>query len=530
MIRIVLFLLLVGALALAAAWFAERPGDVSVTWLGYQIETSVMVAVAAVAALMIAAVLVWSLLRWIFQSPRRLAARWRDRRDRGGRLAVSRGLIAVGAGDAAAAAKFAEAAERYAPQEPLTLLLRAQAAQLSGDRDAAERAFRRMAAHPDTRLLGLRGLYIEAQRHADAPAARRYAEDAARAAPGLPWAGQAMLEFQSVGGDWTGALATLEASMRGKLLDKETYRRRRAVLLTAQAQELAETRPHSAKALASEAARLAPGLVPAAVLAARLLAANGEARKAMRVLDAAWRENPHPDLADAAANLKSGDSARERLRRVEALVAGRPDHVEASFAVARAALDAQEFARGRTALTPLLVAPTQRVATLMAELEERERADTGRAREWMARALRAPRDPAWTADGIVSEHWRPVSPVTGELDAFQWKVPVEHMPGDAPLIEGGEAEPDNMQALPSSSMTAADTETGWAAERGAGVSGPAGASVLSAPATPAAAEARQPDAVIPLVHAPDDPGPDAETELPPRRNGNGRFGFRSLFR
>ena len=58
------------------------------------------------------------------------------------------------------------------------------------------------------------------------------------------------------------------------------------------------------------------------------------------------------------------------------------------------ALDAQEFAVARNAIRPLLKEPTQRVAMLMAEIEQRESGDEGRAREWMARALRAPRDPA----------------------------------------------------------------------------------------------------------------------------------------
>ena len=60
----------------------------------------------------------------------------------------------------------------------------------------------------------------------------------------------------------------------------------------------------------------------------------------------------------------------------------------------------------------------------MAEIEQRESGDEGRAREWMARALHAARDPAWTADGFVSDRWMPVSPVSGRLDAFQWKVPL----------------------------------------------------------------------------------------------------------
>ena len=63
------------------------------------------------------------------------------------------------------------------------------------------------------------------------------------------------------------------------------------------------------------------------------------------------------------------------------------------------------------------------VCLLMADIEEGQNADQGKAREWLARAVRAPGDPVWTADGITSEEWEPVSPVTGRLDAFEWRVP-----------------------------------------------------------------------------------------------------------
>ena len=117
-----------------------------------------------------------------------------------------------------------------------------------------------------------------------------------------------------------------------------------------------------------------------------------------------------------------------------------PGHAESALAVARAALDAQEFAVARNAVRPLLKEPTQRVAALMAEIEERESGDEGRAREWMARALRAPRDPAWTADGYVSDRWMPVSPVSGRLDAFQWKVPLAELGDAREVIEGDDWE------------------------------------------------------------------------------------------
>ena len=522
MIRVVLFLVIVGLLALGVAWFADRPGEVAITWLGLQIETSVMIAVAGIAAVAVLAVILWSLIRALMRSPRRIAHVLRERRRQRGHLALSRGLIAIGSGDLGAARRFSSEADRIVPHEPLALLLSAQTAQLSGDREGAERAFLAMAARPDTKLLGLRGLYVEAQRRADAVSAREHAEEAARAAPGLPWAGQAVLEFQCTSADWAGALKTLEANMRGRVIDKAAYRRQRAVLLTAQASELAETHAAEARALAVEAARLAPDLTPAAALAARLLVDNGDTRKAARILDGAWRAQPHPDLSDAYANLKSGDSALERLKRVRNLVRARPEHVEASFAVARAALDAQEFAAVRGALAPLMAAPTRRVAMLMAELEELQHGDEGRAREWMGRALRAPRDPAWTADGFVSDHWMPVSPVTGRLDAFQWRVPVEEIADQSRVIEEREI------AVARSAAIADDRLAPTPAPESAPVTPVAVTPPPAAASSPAPQPPPRVEPVIPLVHTPDDPGPDAEA--PPAAAGNGRRGFRSLFR
>jgi HemY protein len=67
---------------------------------------------------------------------------------------------------------------------------------------------------------------------------------------------------------------------------------------------------------------------------------------------------------------------------------------------------------------------------LMAEIERTEHGDSGRARAWTLRAVRALHDPVWTADGYVSDRWRPVSPVTGRLDAFQWQTPLAALPSD----------------------------------------------------------------------------------------------------
>ena len=129
-------------------------------------------------------------------------------------------------------------------------------------------------------------------------------------------------------------------------------------------------------------------------------------------------------MAQAYAQLRFGDAARDRLKRMEALAQKVPGHIEGALALARAAIDAQDYAKARAALAPHLAALTKRVALLMAELERAEHNDEGRAREWLSRAIHAAPDPEWTADGHVSDRWLPVSPVNGRLDAFEWRVPL----------------------------------------------------------------------------------------------------------
>ena len=139
--------------------------------------------------------------------------------------------------------------------------------------------------------------------------------------------------------------------------------------------------------------------------------------------------------------------------------ADKAGHVEGQLAIARAAIDASEFARAREVLAPYVNDPTQRVALLMAELERTEHGDGGRARAWTLRAVRARHDPAWTADGYVSDRWRPVSPVTGRLDAFQWQTPVASLPSDkGATIESSAFEEAMLAAPPPKRVTAAPSE------------------------------------------------------------------------
>ena len=568
MIRIILFLVLIALAGAGAAWVADQPGDVVMTWGAWRASPSVPTFALLLGITIVAAVIVWNLLRALWRTPGHIRRHRREKRIARGRHAITQGLLAIGHGDSASARSHAEAARRHASQDPLTLLLHAQSAQLDGDRNAAQRAFRAMAEREDTRLLGLRGLFIEAQRADDPVAAVMIAEETLKLAPSSTWASHAVSGFRCAKGDWTGALSILETNYSSGLIDKAAYRRQRGVLLTARALELETVDRDASRDSVMEAIKLAPTLVPAAVLAGKYESEAHQVRRSMRIVEAAWLAQPHPDLADAYAHVKLGDSARQRLVRVETLAAKAPGHPESALAVARAAIDAAEYARAREALAPFVDAPTQRVAMLMAEIERTEHGDSGRARAWTLRAVRALHDPVWTADGYVSATWRPVSPVSGRLDAFQWQTPVAALPSDKaaaiepspfeeamlaprrePLaklendvvepeaipVEAAEVEPEPAAAQDNSPPLAIAPEPAPAVTPAPQPSPETPAPLFRARQDIPKVTPQNIPAVIPILRAPDDPGVDdeggrdefAEQIGPPQGQAGGWRGFLS---
>ncbi len=457
MLRLVLFLAVVVAVATGFSWLADRPGDIVVKWQGYHIETNVFIATIGLVTLILTALVGWSLLRHLWESPASVGRYFQRRRQSHGLDALSSGMIAIGAGDRETAVRYAIQARKALPNEPLTHLLRAQAAQLAGDKATSRRIFEAMLGSPDTEQLGLRGLFLEAVREGEEEAALQFAERALKLNPKLGWSSTSLFELQCKRGDWKGALETLAIAKRNGHVEKASADRRRAVLLTAQAQAAEETDTESALNLALEAHGLAPDLIPAAEIAGRMLASRGNTPRAAKIIQKTWKTSPHPDLAVVYAYARLGDSPSDRLERVTKLSALNPHTIESPIAVATAAIEAKDFGMARHVLKPLLEGKlTQRVCTLMARIEGEEFGNKGRVREWLARAVNAPRDPAWTADGIVSEHWAPVSPVSGALDAFQWRVPVESLDANSEQILANKLEELVALGAPSEILAASE--------------------------------------------------------------------------
>jgi len=395
---------------------------------GEEVGIPLTLAFTLLVGLIFTIMVIWSVLRNLIGAPTMLSRFFDNRRREKGYKALSQGLIAASSGDASTARKLTKESKKLLGKDPLVALLGTQTAILEGKRDEARENFKTMLEDDATKMVALRGLFLEAERQGEPEAARHYAEQAAKTDASLPWAGNAKLRYSASDGDWDAAIRTLDSNRSAGLIDKIAAKRQRAVLLTGKAMAKEAENPDYALKLSKEAHKLAKDLVPAATTFARVSTRLGDAKTATKIIEAAWKTEPHPELAEAYAAISSGETVQGRLERAKKLASLKPDHSESNLALAIAAIDATEWQQARDALEPILTSnPTERAYLLMADIEEGQHGDKGRMRDWLARAVRAPADPAWVAGNHISDEWLPVSPIDGEIDAFEWKVPVQQL-------------------------------------------------------------------------------------------------------
>jgi len=308
-IRAFFYLAILAVLSLLAASLADTPGAVTLDWLGYRIETSVLALLIFMLGASVVIAGLWRIWSAVTNSPRRMR-RWQaDRRQRLGYKALTQGMVAVAAGDAIEARRLARKAESLLGEPPLTMLLSAQAAQLSGDDKAAGKFFHAMAeqSEPETRYLGLHGMLTQAMHDGDQEQALELAKQASELKPKTEEVTETLFDLQVKTGDWTDAEDTVKKAVKAKHLDADAAKRRRAVLAYQQSIEAqSEGRFDDALDQAKRAVNLSPSFVPAAVRYADLLNDAGKRRRAVSVIEETWVRQPHPHLAAAMERLAAG--------------------------------------------------------------------------------------------------------------------------------------------------------------------------------------------------------------------------------
>ncbi len=393
------FLLIIAVAAMLASWqiVTTDPGNVDISWGGVQITTSALFGLLILVVLIAIALPLLRLLMFLMDAPGRIGKASQRARTRRGQEALALGLIAAEAGEFEDARRHADKAEDLIDEPRLAMLLQARAAEVGGDTAAAERAYSGMLQHEDTEVLGRKGLMAAALKRGDRTAARAQAEGALKTSKSAAWPFQYAFDLAVQAADWDAAMETLEIGDKRKFVEDKVAKRRRAVLMAAQAAKLErERRPDKAAELAQKAFRTAPAFAPAGALAARLLALEGKNERAAAILEEAWENGPHPALAHAYRDLVQGESRDARAQRMIALVERRRDHRESRLVLAELAMERGDWAGAQAALDDAYREnPSSRICILFAQVAK-GRGDENGARTWLGQAAAAPREADWS--------------------------------------------------------------------------------------------------------------------------------------
>jgi HemY protein len=393
------FLLIVFVFAMLLSWqiATNDAGVVHLEWFGWEADTSAWFAVAVLIGVVALALPLLRLIMFLMDAPGRIGKASQRARVRRGQEALALGLIAAEAGEFEEARRHADKAEDLIDEPRLALLLQARAAEVSGDTAAAERAYSGMLQNEDTEVLGRKGLMAAALKRGDRTAARAHAEAALRASKTATWPFQYAFDLAVQAADWDNAIEALDLGDKRKQIEDKVAKRRRAVLMAAQAARLErERRADKAAEMAQKAFRMAPAFAPAGALAARLLVGEGKGERAAAILEEAWENGPHPALAHAYRDIVPGESREQRAERMRALAEKRRDHRESKIVLAELAMERGDWGGAQAALEDAYREnPSSRICILFAQVA-RGRGDDNAARTWLAQAAAAPREPDWS--------------------------------------------------------------------------------------------------------------------------------------
>lgn len=397
LIRLLAMIILGVALIGGFVFLAIQPGQIAYTGGPTQVTVKPAAAAAFLLLITIGLMFLWGLIGWIWALPNTMKRNQAEVARKRGLESLGLALAAVDSGEVSEARRQAQKALGYLPDASSAKLLAAKAAVAAGDGATGERLFGELTDSAGYNVAARRGLAELALGRGNGASAISHAEAALLSSKKSPWPAEFLFQRRVVTADWDGALAALDDGEKRGLVGAKTAARRRAVVLTASAHHAERmTEKAAALELAQRAVKIAPGFAPAAVMSARLQSISGKAWQAAGTLESAWEANPHPALALAYKDLKSGEDPNARGRWLDGLIRLNPGHRESRILAVEQALTANDAVAAIAALEPLLAErPTSRILALRAAAAKASGDDAG-AREWLAKGGNAAREADWS--------------------------------------------------------------------------------------------------------------------------------------
>ncbi len=346
-------------------------------------------------------------------------------RTRRGYEALADSMVAMASGEPALANSKITLAERCLKRPELTGLLAAQAAERMGNTDKAQAVYRQLLQDGKTRFVGVAGILKHALDGGDTRKALQLAKKAYELRPQHEETQNILFRLQSQEEDWIGAEEVLKAKFSQKKFDKKTYHHHRAAILLSQGmQNLDQDRRVEGKSKVIEANKLAPDLIPAATLAARLCAEAGDKRTATRILMTTWNLVSHPDIVSVYKELEPDESNQQRHERFKKLINKTLTQPESRMAMAELAISHKDYHQARRELETLHEnAPSVRTYLILAAIERGLGSSEGQVQNLLAAAVTAPKGSQWICNTChqSQKDWSPLCSNCQDFDSLEWQ-------------------------------------------------------------------------------------------------------------
>jgi HemY protein len=434
MIRALIFLIKAAALVAAAVWVAGQPGAVRIEWMDYVFTLQLGFFLLLSVGILLIAIFFYRVIQTFVDFPRSIKKRLSIIRREKGHRALTRGLSAVAAGDTKLSRYYAHRVQKFLPDDKgLALLLRAQSAKLDGHNNDAQQFFTALAQNPDTAFLGLRGLLQSALDANDTATATDIGRRALKMHPRQHWILKLVYELEIRARDWENAKKTLgKAESAGAIPTQKAASDRIAILLAQADTCLTDGFRTKAQAYMQQAVRYHPYFAPGVLRLARFYKQEGRRRKAVSLIERAWRKNPHPDLAQFWIELipphKSG-KPMAGFSWYERLVTLNPTSAQSHLALAVAAAKEGLWGEAKDHFEKAeSIEPSAEIYAAWVQMEKQFKGSALFLERLQQKSVQYPIPKHWICreTGVIFNEWQPIAEPHGAFNTIEWMAPTHH--------------------------------------------------------------------------------------------------------
>ena len=408
---------------------ARLPGEMTLGFFDYTVTIATGVFLLLVGLLSLCVYILIKALRSLFLIPRKIVARHEETRHQKGFSALTRGLVAVAAGDSKKASLYAKRAQSMLPnnQIGLQLLLEAQAAKMRGEDGLAQNRFEALMSDKDAAFLGIRGLLKSAIDNNNHLLALDYAEKAAKLHPEQTWVLQTLYYLQVQNKLWGDVLETGKKALKISALERDKVESDQiAIHLMRYDYEVKQGNPSKALNDLKKAYKIDSSFAPTIVRYVGYHLAQKKKRQAINLIKKSWKESPHTDIALLWESLAPKGNQSKVLAWYHQLIDLNSDSVESYIVHARASIDLELWGEAKSSLVNAeRIKPSARIYHLLAIVEQNSTHNDNAIHELMEKASDAMPDKAWVCSqtGIIYEEWTPIAAPHGSFNTVVWQYP-----------------------------------------------------------------------------------------------------------